>query len=450
MSKGNTIIYRIVGLVMSAVLLMAVPAYAQTETEILSPSALDSEIAREWFTLQLQLVQQTPGFSPPVASRAFGYSGVALYEALVPGMPDYQSLAGQLNELAELPQPASGEDYHWEVVANSAMATITRALFPTATEENLAAVDALYEQFAGEFAPTLDAEVFERSETFGRTVAEAIYQWSMSDGGHEGFSTSFPADFVPLVGVGLWVPTPRLNADPQPALQPYWGNNRPFALQAGEVCMPSEPPAYSEDSDSAFHAEAIEVYDTTQNLTPEQEEIALYWADNAGETSTPVGHSMSFVTQILEQEEASLALAAEAYARMGIAVADSIIGCWYAKFEYNLLRPVTYIQQEIDETWMPLLNTPPFPEYPSGHSVQSAAAAVVLTDLFGEDYAFTDHTHDARGLAPRSFASFTEMAEEAGISRLYGGIHYRAAIERGLEQGECIGQQVIDLQFRSS
>ncbi|MBK8024686.1 MAG: vanadium-dependent haloperoxidase [Chloroflexi bacterium] len=212
--------------------------------------------------------------------------------------------------------------------------------------------------------------------------------------------------------------------------------------------MPSAPPDYSEEAQSVFYREAAEVYESTRALTPEQEAIALFWADDPGQTETPPGHSISILTQVLAQEKASLALAAEAYARLGIAVADSFIGCWYAKFQFNLLRPVTYIQSMIDAEWMPPINTPPFPEYTSGHSVQSAASARVLTDLFGEHYAFTDHTHDARGLAARSFSSFAEYAEEAAISRLYGGIHYRAAIDQGMDQGECIGERVSSLQFR--
>jgi membrane-associated phospholipid phosphatase len=141
-------------------------------------------------------------------------------------------------------------------------------------------------------------------------------------------------------------------------------------------------------------------------------------------------------------------LAAEAYAKVGIVLADSFIGCWNAKYEYNLLRPVTYIHERIDPNWNTLLNTPPFPEYPSGHSVQSGAVAAVLTDLFGDNYAFVDHTHEGRGFPPRSFASFTAFAEEAALSRLYGGIHYRRAIEAGLTQGECIGAQVNALEVR--
>lgn len=410
----------------------------------------DAEVATEWFSLQLALVETTPGFSPPVASRAFAYTGVTLYEALVPAMPGYQSLAGQLNDLEPLPQPLSNLEYDWETVANSALAEITRRLFAHTSEENQAAIDTLYTRFASAREQVLSPQVFTRSEMYGRSVASAIYRWSMTDGGHEGELTSFRADFVPPEGAGMWIPTPRRSGDPQPALQPYWGDNRPFALTAGDECMPVPPPEYAEEPESAFYREALEVYDVERHRTPEQEAIALFWADNPAESATPPGHSISILTQILEQENAPLSFAAEAYARLGVAVADAFIGCWNAKYTYNLVRPVTYIQGLIDETWLPILTTPPFPEYPSGHSVQSGAAAEVLTALFGEDYGFTDHTHDAKGYAPRSFASFNAFAEEAALSRLYGGIHYRAAIEQGLAQGRCIGERVNRLVFRSN
>ncbi len=443
MLPSRTISRRLVVVCLLILVTTVLPAHAQVAGA--TADTFDADVATAWFNLQLELIKTTPGFSPPVASRAFGYLGVTLYEAIVPGMPGYQSLAGQLNALAVLPQPAPGADYHWPTVANSALATATRELFANASEENLAAIDALYERLAAEFE--LDADVFSRSVRHGHDVATAVYTWSMTDGAHEGYLYTFPSDYVPPSGSGFWIPTPRVNGDPQPALQPYWGNNRPFVLDSGDTCMPPAPPAYSEDPASAFYVEAMEVYETTQNLTAEQEEIAVFWADNPGETATPPGHSISILTQILTQEDATLDFAAEAYARLGIAVADAFIGCWYAKYEYNLLRPVTYIQQVMDEAWMPPLNTPPFPEYPSGHSVQSGAAAVVLAGLFGEAYSFTDHTHDEMGLAPRSFNSFAEAAEEAAISRLYGGIHYRAAIELGVEQGSCIGEQVNALAF---
>lgn len=410
----------------------------------------DADVAHGWYTLQLKLIKETPGFSPPVAARALGYTGVTLYETVRPGIPGYQSLAGQLSELEAVPQPAADAAYHWPAAANSALASITKLLYANATEENAAAIDALYEQNAAAYALEADAAVIERSVEYGQTVASAIFEWSKTDGGHEGYLTNFPTDYVPPVGEGLWVPTPRLNGDPQPALQPYWGDNRPLLPQAEEGCEPPAPPAYSEEPGSRFYIEALEVYETSQNLTQEQLDIALFWADNAGQTATPVGHSISILQQVLVEQNASLALAAEAYAKVGIAVSDAMIGCWKAKFEYNLLRPVTAIQTLFDAEWMPAINTPPFPEYTSGHSVQTGAAAAVLTDLFGEHYAFTDHTHDAIGLEPRSFDSFAHMAEETAISRLYGGIHYRAAIEVGVEQGECIGARVNALQFHAA
>jgi hypothetical protein len=422
-----------------------IPVLAATTT---STADYSHEVATAWFNFQLRLVKETPGFSPPVASRALGYTGVALYEAVVAGMPDYQSLVGQLNELAEIPQPDPDLEYHWPTVANSTLATITRQLFPTASEDNQAAINALYDEFAQLYSNDLDTPVFTRSVYYGKDVANAVFGWSMADGGHEGYLTNFPADYVPLAEDGLWIPTPRLNGDPQPAMQPYWGNNRTFLPSSLEACAPSAPPVYSEDPDSAFYSEAMEVYQTSQNLTQEQAAIALFWADDPGRTVTPPGHSIAVLTQILEQENATLALSAEAFARVGIAVTDAFIGCWHAKYEYNLVRPVTYIQRLMAENWMPIVNTPPFPEYPSGHSVQSGAAAVVLTGMFGKAYYFTDHTHDALGLAARSFDSFTQMANEAALSRLYGGIHYRAAIELGLEQGTCIGERVNALIFR--
>ena len=420
-----------------------VTVYIQGDTHAQDYSA---DVATTWFELQLKLVQETPGFTPPVASRAFGYSAVALYESIVPGMPEYQSLAGQLNALEALPQPEPNLFYDWPTVANSALATITRRLYPTATEENQSAINALEAGFNTSVSH-LNPVVISRSIAHGQAVAEAVYTWSLTDGGHEGYKTNFNDQYQPPAGIGFWVSTPRSNGDPQSALQPFWGDNRPFVLESGAECMAAEHPLYSEDEGSDIYAEAWEVYTVSQELTADQQEIALFWADDPGKTATPPGHSISILTQILQAEEASLGFAAEAYARMGIAVNDAFIGCWNAKYVYNLLRPVSYIQQMIDETWLPIIDTPPFPEYPSGHSVQSGAAAVVLNDLFGENYHFVDHTHDALGLAPRTFASFDDLAAEAAISRLYGGIHYRAAIELGLDQGRCIGEQVEALQF---
>jgi hypothetical protein len=409
-------------------------------------AAYDADVATAWFTLSLELVKETPGFTPPVASRAFGYLGVTLYEAVVTGMPEHRSLVGQLNDLGELPQPTAGEQYHWPAVTNAALAHITRTLFANAAPEGLAAVDGLEVAFT--FEAELDVEVLRRSAEHGRRVAEAIYTWSSTDGGHEGYARN--GTYAPPTGLGMWVSTPPAYAE---ALQPSWGNNRPFVLDSGAECASAPPPAYSEEPGSDFYAQGLEVYQTVLNLTPEQKEIALFWADEPGQTATPPGHWMSILTSIIKERDDSLAFAAEVYAKVGIATADAFIACWYTKYRYNMLRPISYIQKVLDPGWNaqeitdPVI-TPPYPEYTSGHSVQSAAAAYVLTDLLGDNFAFTDTTHSSRGYAARTYGSFYEAAQEAAISRLYGGIHYREAIEAGLVQGRCIGERIAALDFR--
>jgi hypothetical protein len=367
---------------------------------------------------------------------------VTLYEALVPGMPGYRSLAGQLNDLDPAPAP-SDPAHDWPTVANAALASILRSLFATASTEGRAAMDSLEASFTEQRRRVVVPGILRRSATRGRNVADHIFQWSRADGGHEAYLNNFPPYTAPA-GPGLWVPTPPGFL---PALQPYWGSNRPFALASGGACDPGPPLPYSEDQSSAFYGEALECYDLVTNLTPEQEAIAKFWSDDPSLTCTPPGHSVSILTQVIRAGGFGLDVAAEAYAKVGIAVADAFISCWSTKYRYNLLRPVTYIRRAIDPTWSSLLVTPPFPEHTSGHSVQSAASAQVLTDLFGT-VAFTDHTHDDRGLAPRSFGSFHEAAAEAAISRLYGGIHFGTAIALGLEQGLCVGRGVSNLEFR--
>jgi hypothetical protein len=400
-------------------------------------------VSAAWFDLALDLVRTTPGYSPPVASRAFGCAGLTLYEAVVPGLDGFRSLGAVFQSLGDLPGAGANAAYDWPTVANAALASILRRLFPTAPADRLAAVDALEGRLADRFRSALPPGIFGRSVRRGEDVAAAVFEWSKTDGGHEGYLRNFPP-YDPPVGPGLWVRTPPGFL---PGLQPTWGSNRCLAIVDGASCTPGDHPPYSEQPSSIFRGEALEVYETANALTSEQEAIARFWSDDPGQTPTPPGHSIAITTQVLRREKASLATAAEAYARVGVAVSDAFVACWYQKYVYNLLRPVTYLRRLFDPGWLPLLVTPPFPEYPSGHSVQSGAAFQVLTDLFGANYAFVDHTHDNRGLAPRSFRSFFDAAEEAAVSRLYGGIHFRAAIVNGLEQGKCIGRAVSALQL---
>jgi hypothetical protein len=258
----------------------------------------------------------------------------------------------------------------------------------------------------------------------------------------------FPLAMELAKGPGAWVPTSRIVQQQLPLL-PEWGENRPFAMPDGAACPLPSPPVYSEEPGSDFMAEAEEVLEVRRGLTEEQRAVARFWSDDPMLSPTPPGHWISIAVQALDAEGADAERQAEVLATLSVAMADAFIGCWQEKFRWNLVRPVTVIRAHLDPSFEPLLITPPFPEYPSGHSTQSGAAAEVLTGLFGEGFAFADTTHEADGLAPRSFPSFWAAAEEAALSRLYGGIHFRSAVERGLDQGRCIGAYAAALRTRS-
>ncbi len=408
-----------------------------------------SDVVLSWIELTLKLTEETPGFSPPVAARVYGYSGLALYESVRQGMPGYQSLEGQLNDfnIGAIPMVDSTVDYHWGAVANATLGAFLENCFQTTSAANLTLIHNLKEDYVAQFRTEANDAIVDRSIAFGEAVGNAILAYADSDGQAECYNSNFPSSYTVPVGTGLWEPTSTANPIP---LQPYWGDVRPFMETNVADLLPVPPPSYSTDPNSDFYLEAMEVYDAVNNLTSEQQVIAEFWSDDPGNTATPPGHSYSIMMQILSEEGADLARAAEVYAKLGMGVHDAFVSCWYAKYHYNLVRPITFIHANIDDTWSIPLATPPFPEYTSGHSVQSGATAQILTDLFGDDYGFVDRTHvnrtDIDG-SPRAFTSFYDFAEEAAISRLYGGIHYRAAIDIGVEQGIAIGNNIGTLQF---
>lgn len=405
------------------------------------------KVMRDWYRLILELVRHTPTYSPPVASRAFGYLGVTAYEALAAGDTTMTSLAGQLNGLTPVPQRDKGVAYDEAVVMQAALSSAAREFFGNTGPTGQRALKRMTEKLSSEVSAGLAPDLVARSEAYGKSVTAHILAWSEGDGGAKIENMGFPLEFTLNKGPSHWVPTSLINQQQLPLL-PKWGENRPFVMQSGNACPLPPPPAYSEEKGSDFYKEAFEVYETVKNLTPEQRAVARFWSDDPMLSPTPPGHWMVIGLKILDDRKASAAEHADLLARLGVTLADAFIGCWHSKFEYDLLRPVTYIKRVIDPKWEPVLITPPFPEYPSGHSTQSGAAATVLTAFFGENFVFTDSTHEKDKLPNRSFKSFWDAAQEAGISRLYGGIHFRAAIDRGLDQGRCIGEKAVALRTR--
>jgi hypothetical protein len=420
-------------------LVVAAAGLAQLSTAMAEPNAKRrEEVLRSWYRLVLQLVRHTPTYSPPVASRSFAYLGITAFEAVASGSAKLQSLAGQSNGLKPAPQREPEKIHDEAMIIHAAMAFAVQKFFENTGPTGQRVVSKFTTRLGAGLSDGLPSDVVARSEAHGRAVAAHICEWSLSDGGSNVENMGFPLEYQLKTGTARWVPT-SLIAQQQKPLLPNWGTNRTFAIPSGAACPLPVPPEYSEDKASEFYRQALEVYETTKTLTAEQRDIARFWSDDPMLSPTPPGHWISIALQILERDKAGPEKSVDVLARLGMAVADAFIACWHSKYEYDLLRPVTYIRRTMDPKWESLMTTPPFPEYPSGHSTQSGAAAAVLTKLFGENFAFEDATHRKDGLAPRAFPNFWAAAHEAGISRLYGGIHFRAAIERGLEQGRCIG-----------
>lgn len=405
------------------------------------------EVVTGWYKLILELVRHTSNYSPPVAARSFGYIGVSAYEAVASGSDNLQSLAGQLNGLKTLPARDKGATYDDAVILNTVMEASVSRFFDRTGPTGQHVMKKMAAKMDEKVSTGLAADVVARSRDYGRKLSQAVFDWSSTDGGASVENMGFPLEYKVSDKPGHWVPTSLIRQQQAPLL-PDWGKVRPFAMPTGSSCRLPEPPDYSEKPESAFYKDANEVYTTVKGLTDEQRTIARFWSDDPMLSPTPPGHWINIALIVLDQQKADLPTTVDTLARLGVALSDAFIGCWDAKFVFDLIRPITYIKKVIDPKWDALLITPPFPEYPSGHSTQSSAAASTMTHIFGNALAFDDSTHAADGIKPRHFANFRAAAEEAAISRLYGGIHFRPAIERGLTQGECIANYVNALKTK--
>lgn len=382
-------------------------------------------------------------FSPPVASRIYAYSSIAAYEVLALQDSNHLSLAGQLNELEPLPAPIRPVDL--QIAAVDAFLLTGQALIFS---------DAKMEEYRKQWHEHLLEEGISKkrlsqSLDYSQLAASHILAWAAKD--HYKETRTYEKHGISR-DPGQWQPTPPAYME---AIEPHWYKIRPFVLDSCNQFAPPAPTAFSTEKESPFFREVEEVQQIGNKLSKEQKEIASFWDCNpyvmnvqghvsyATKKITPGGHWMGIAEIASKKENKGLSRAAQVYALTAVAVADGFISCWDEKYRSNLIRPETMINRYIQEDWVPLLQTPPFPEYPSGHSVISTAASVTLTSLFGEAFHFEDSTEVRYGLPVRSFSSFSHAAEEAAISRLYGGIHYMPAITNGIEQGKAVGDLVV-------
>lgn len=386
-------------------------------------------------------------FSPPVASRIYAYSTIAGYEAMIHEYPNYQSMAGQVKGLGEVPKPEAGKEYCYSLAAAQAM-MLTAKKWTFSDAEMDSYIKNIHEEYKKVNMPK---EVFENSLKYGEAVANHIIAWSLKDNYKE--SRSAPKYNIDLKSIAKWKPTPPMYAE---AVEPHWRTIRTMTMDSAAQFMPERPTPFSKEKNSPFYKEAIEVYEVGKKNDDFTRETARYWDDNAIATQvnghfmtsvkkiSPGGHWLNIARAACEQSKKDMMNSMETYMLVAIGIYDGFISCWDEKYRSEVLRPETYINEYIDVAWRPNpLQTPPFPEYPSGHSVVSGVSATILTNIFGENYTFTDSTEVQWGIAARSFKSFDEAADQAAISRLYGGIHYRPAIENGVTQGRNIGKWII-------
>jgi hypothetical protein len=383
-------------------------------------------------------------FSPVVAGRIYAYSSIALYETLRQGNAKYKSFAGQLHGLTEVPAPPKDEKIDLNLAALHAYMTVSKAMIFSENEmEDYR--DTMYAEFKAKGVPE---EVFNASLAYGKTVADHILAWSKKDNYAQ--TRSFPK-YTPNTDPARWQPTPPAYIE---AIEPNWNKIRPMVMDSANQFAPAPPTPYNADKNSQFYKEAYQVYMVDSTDTENKLAIANFWDCNpyvmhqqghmmfATKKITPGGHWMGIVGLATRKSKCDMVATAEAYALVAIGLFDGFISCWDEKYRTNLVRPETYINRQINQNWRPTLQTPPFPEYTSGHSVISSSSQVILTHLFGDNFAFEDSTELDYNLPVRSFKSFKDAASEAAVSRNYGGIHYMPAIENGILQGTKIGELI--------
>ncbi|MGI8600917.1 MAG: hypothetical protein ACR2KB_16805 [Chitinophagaceae bacterium] len=401
-----------------------------------------ADVATQWFRL-LTDISKTKPYVPPPTLRIFAYSGMALYESVVPGMPSYQSVykyfTGNTIEFDKK------KDYYWPASANAAIARISSRIMQDYPAPNLVSVQALESSFNASFKSIITAEQLEFSNAFGKYVADKIYDWSKTDGTlkPDGMLALCPP-YIPLGGPGNWVPTPPAFF---PAAGACQGSLRTFIPNIANSVLPPPHPPYSEDPASAFYQAANEVYNTSLQLTPDDLRLVNNWRDIIGTNYNQPAHMLRLVTNIIIKEKINLEDASVLFAKQTIAAFDAIVAASKAKFHFSLLRPVTYIRNIMGHSsWNSVFPAPQLPSYPAYHGLQ-ASSVYIMKNYFGEKYSFIDNVHHSL-YGSWQYASFDELMGDIGNSGIQSGTEFRFAVDAAKNQGFMIGQLINQLPFK--
>ncbi len=397
---------------------------------------------------ELNTIVMGNNFSPMVASRNYLYAAVAGYEVIAGGYPNkYNSLAGQIRGLKEVPKPPAGQKINFGFSALLAYCKLGEAVtFPAGSMQYF--TDSLKQLAADHGMPS---DILENSIAYSDTVASVIMTWSKHD---NYLQTRGATEYEVKDSPGRWVPTPPAYSS---AAEPHWREIRSLVIDSVNQFMPDPPyPFNVTDKNSNYYKEVKLIEKTGDSLTDEQTWIADFWDDNPFKLNvsghlmfgtkkfSPPGHWMGVVGIAAQKAGFDFNQTTYAYAKSSIALFDAFIQCWNIKYIYNTLRPETAINKYFDPNWRPHLQTPPFPEYTCGHCTISAAACEVLTSVFGDNFAFTDSTELEFGIKSRSYKSFRDAAWETQQSRFFGGIHYQYSCVRSNEMGTKLGSFIVE------
>ncbi|MEK9614127.1 MAG: phosphatase PAP2 family protein, partial [Flavobacteriaceae bacterium] len=368
---------------------------------------------------------------------------------------EYQSLAGQLNGLNELPLPEEGKPYQWTLVLNTAQSRLLKSIYLQTSDENKKKIDSLERYLFKIIIQSTDKKTAERSKAFGEALSNALFEWSKTDGGHRGYLNNFDPDYTREEFEGSWQPPLFAQSFSHKPLHPYWGNNRTFAPANTQLALPEIIP-YDTVPKSAYYKEFEAVYKKEKELTLEEKETAIWWSDDPDVTFSPGGHLYFITNALVRKKQPSLIHATQSYARVGMSVADAFIKCWKWKYHFFTERPNTFVPRFIDSKWESFWPDPPFPSFPSGHAIQASAAATALISSYENNQEFIDSAHVGRerdhvrdvDFKARSYNSIWEVAEETAQSRFYGGSHTHQDNRVGMDQGKIIAQNVINLNWK--
>lgn len=404
-------------------------------------NTFSSDVVVRWLNQQLNMFRLplATGATAPSADRAFAYSGIALYEAVVPGMPAYRSLGGQLTGFPQMPATEPGKAYHWAAAANAALAAINRSLFPSASQANKDSMNLIETELQAKYALEVDSATLQRSIQFGRAVAQEVWTWAQGDG------TAVIAQQQPYVipvGTGLWTK----EYSPAAAANPYHNLRRQMVMGSRDgAAAPALPFPFSTDPASQYYAMAKEVYDISQSLDDQKRNIAFYHREGLG-----YGGGSSIAGQlaaVFSTANSKLDKAAVAFAKVGIGSYEGLTLTFIQKYsaDFLVMRPITYIKNQMGYTnWTTLYTTPPYPEYPAGHPTNGGVLAVMLASEFGANFSFDVNYYAYLNQPSRHYNSFEELAQEMAIARVYAGIHYKPAVNAGVTLGKKVAQNILN------